>query len=179
MEERANSPAREERVRRPWPWWPLLLVMLLASVSVLLRVERFRRQKGVRTAGERFAALVEARPVEKTKAQRARFYKFQYFLDYPATASFAVAGFIRRLEAVFGTRQMLALQIAPATQHFDFKLTVGIAAGAAGTIPWKFALLYDELRSFPEVIQATFAEKEPAGGGRLRVFFISGRAELP
>jgi len=178
MAEQTNPPVREERKRRLWPLWPLLLLLLLLAVSALLRLERSRRQREVRRAGERYAALVEARPVEKTKAQRARFYKLQYYLGYPAAASYAVAGFIRRLEAVFGTRQMLGLRIDAGTQHFDFELTVAIAAADPGAMPWRFALLYDELRDFPEVVQASFTEKEPQDNGRRRLFSIRGRAEL-
>jgi hypothetical protein len=151
-------------------------------VSLLLHAEKSRRREEIRRAEEQVAAIVRARPVDEAKAQRARFYKTRYFLAYPVAASFAVADFIRRLTAVFRPVEILDLRIDPGLHGFDFQLSVAIVRGAPMAMPWRFTVLFEELRNFPEVARVSFSEKSPAGaarGGRGRVFFITGQAEWP
>jgi hypothetical protein len=167
---------------RSWPTLPLVFFVLLAAVSLLLHLEKARRQKKVLAENERFSALVRARPIEEARAERARFYSTRYYLGYPAASSYAISDFIRRLGDVFQPRQLLRVQIEPGAQNFDFRLTVGIAAGAPGSALWRFTVLYDKLQEFPDITQVFFFEESPVdviGCGRMQAFAIAGRAELP
>ena len=180
MSGQAGHPAEDGR--RRWPLWPAFFLAVLVAISLLLRAEKFRRREEIRKAKEELAAIVRVQPVDGAKARRAGYYKARFFLSYPAATSFAVADFIRRLSAIFRPREILDLRIDPGLHSFDFQLSVAIARGAPGTMPWRFAVRVEELRNFPEVIRLSFYEKAPAGAaerGRAHVFFITGQAEMP
>jgi hypothetical protein len=156
--------------------------VLLAAVSVFLHIEKSRRGKEVRLAQERYAALVQARPMDEVKAERVQYYSIRFYLEYPAAASYAASDFIRRLGNVFQPKQLYDVQIEPGVQNFDFQLSVRIAAGAPGSALRKFAVLYDKLQEFPDVIQLSFFKEGPMyvfGIGDVQLFSIAGRAELP
>jgi hypothetical protein len=159
--------------------WPLVFLAVLAAVSLLLHAVKWHRRVEVQGRFDQCATLAAARPIEGTKALRARFYEIQYYLGYPTAAAYAVADFVRRLGTVFRPRKILALQIDADMQHFDFELTVAIDTGAPGGVPWKFAGLYEELWNFPDVSDLSFKEKGPADKNHSRMFTITGSVELP
>ncbi len=176
MAEPMNSPVRRRRR------WPFFLFVLLAAVSVFLHIEKSRRGKKVRLAQERYAALIKARPMDDVKDERARYYSIRFYFEYPAGTSYAAADFIRRLGSVFKPKQLSEIQIEPGVQNFDFRLFVRIAAGSPGSALRKFAVLYDKVREFPDVIQLSFSEEGPLdelGIGDVQLFSIAGQAELP
>jgi hypothetical protein len=182
MEKKAGALADNAARRRSWMILPLVFFVMLAAVSLLLHIEKARRQKKVLEENERFSALLRARPIEEARAERARFYSTRYYLGYPAASSYAISDFIRRLGDVFQPRQLLRVQIEPGAQNFDFRLTVGIAAGAPGSALWRFTVLFDKLQEFQDITQVSFSEESPVdviGSGRVQVFTITGRAELP
>jgi hypothetical protein len=162
--------------------WPLFFFLILAVVSMLLHMEKSHRQKEVLAAKQQFSAMVRARPVEKVKAQRGRFYKIQFYLGYPSTTSYAVADFIRRLGATIPPRQVRDLQINPALQNFSFRLTVGIAAGGSENAYLAAACYLEAMRKFPEIMQIALTKIDPLPGSggvnRVHFFSIAGQAEI-
>lgn len=160
--------------------WPLFLLAVLATISLLLHAERSRRRGEIRNVKEQLAAIVSARPVDAAKVQRTFYYKSRFFLAYPVATSFAVADFVRRLTVLFRPREMLGLWIDPGLHGFDFQLAVAIAPGPPVALPWRFAALFEKLRHFPDVAAVAFTEKVPAAArsGKPQVFLITGQAEL-
>lgn len=160
----------------------LVFLLILAAVSALLRLERFRRLKDIDRGQEMFAALVRSRPVEQTMAQRARYYRVQYYLGYPGSVSSAVAGLSRRLCAIFGPGRILNLKIDPGLRDLHFELAVGIRAKAdlagAGKALEAFASRYLELGDFTDLFDLSFTKKEQTDGN-LHTFIVAGQAELP
>jgi hypothetical protein len=160
----------------------MLFLVILAAVSALLRLEKFRRLQDIGRGREELAALVRSRPVGEIMARRARFYGIQYCLGYPEAASLAVADLSRRLCAVFGPARIIGLQIDAGLRDLRFELAVGIQAEpglpGAGKALETFAGLYAELGDFPELSDLSFAKKNPIEGG-LHAFTVSGQAELP
>lgn len=160
----------------------MFFLLILAAISALLHLEKFRRLKDVGRGREKLAALVRSRPMEATMARRARFYRAQYCLGYPEAASLAVADLSRRLCDVFGPGRILSLQIDPSLRDLRFELAVGIQAEpglpGAGKALETFAGLYVELGDFAELAELSFTKKDPADGG-LHVFTVTGQAELP
>lgn len=160
----------------------LILLLVLAAISALLRLERFRRQQDIGRGKESLAALVRSRPVEEIMAQRGRFYQIRYFLGYPKAVSLAVADLSRRLCGVFGPGRILGLQIDPGLRDLRFELVAGIRAepgpSGAGKALETFAGFYAELGDFADLADLSFIKKDPAEGG-LHVFVVSGLAELP
>lgn len=162
--------------------WPVFFFLILAVVSLLLHMEKSHRQKEVVEAKQQFSAMVDARPVEKVKAQRVRFYKIQYYLGYPSIVSYAVADFVRRLSATIPPRQVRDLQIDPASQDFSFRLTVSVFAVGPEAARLAVSGFCEEIRNFPEVTQIALAKIDPlpptGGGNRVYFFSISGQAEM-
>ncbi|HEX7503046.1 MAG TPA: hypothetical protein VF451_06470 [Acidobacteriota bacterium] len=156
----------------------LLLLLLPAMLSLLLHVEKNRRGQELRQAGNKFATLVGARPIDKIKAERTRFYEFQYYQGYPLSASYAIADLIRRCDGMAPPLRLLGVSVSAGLQDFKFKLSVGVAAAGPEAARQKFAFFFQELRDLPGVTQASYSG---AGGpGRpdgLHVFLISGQAE--
>jgi hypothetical protein len=155
----------------------LLLLLLPAMLSLLLHIEKNRRGQEVRQAGIKFAALVSARPIDKVKAERTRFYEIQYYLAYPLSASHAIADLIRRCDGMARPLRLLGVQVSAGLQNFKFKLTVGVAAAGPEAARRKFAVFFQGLRDLPGVTQASSGTGRPGRPDGLHVFFISGQAE--
>jgi hypothetical protein len=170
MIEQADRPDRRQRR------WPFFLLLALAAVSLLLHVEKSRRAQEVRRAGEKFAALVGTRPIDKVKAERSRFYEVQYYLGYPTSVSYAVADLIRRCDGLARPVRLLGVQVDAGMQDLKFRLTVGVAAAGPQAAWRKFALFFNEIRELPGVTQASYSGR-PGRSGGLHVFFVSGEAE--
>jgi hypothetical protein len=173
MTERSDPPSQQRRR------WPLFLLMILAAVSLLLQAAKFGRGREISRLGRQYADLLRTRPVAATKARRARYYESRFYLGYPAAASFAAAGLVRRLGKVFGPQRLLVVRIDPGLHDLGFQLTAGIGGKDAGQALWTFARLCEELRMFPDVSDLSWVEKGSTGHGGLRLFVASGRAELP
>ncbi|MCX6557474.1 MAG: hypothetical protein NTW95_08625 [Candidatus Aminicenantes bacterium] len=160
----------------------LFFFLILAAISALLHVEKFRRLQDIDRGREKLAALVRARPVEHTMARRARFYRVQYCLGYPEAASLAVADLSRRLCVVFGPARIIGLQIDPSLRDLRFELVIGIqeepGLPGAGKALETFAGLYMELGDFADLSDLSFIKNDPTDGG-LNVFTVTGQAELP
>lgn len=162
--------------------WPLLFLLVLAVVSLLLHIEKSRRQKEVMAAKQQYSVLVRGKPIEKVKGQRGRFYKIQYYLGYPSTTSHALADFVRRLSAAIPLHQVRDLQIDPGLQNFSFRLTLGIAAGGTEPARLAFAACFEKLQSNSDITRIAFEEHSAAqaaeNGNRVYVFSITGQVEL-
>jgi hypothetical protein len=175
MADKMEHPAGTKHYRRVWP---LFFFLILAIVSLLLHMEKSHRQKSAATTRARFAARVRAAPIEEIKAHRARFYEIQYYAGYPTSISYAVADLIRHLDNIVRTVRLLGVQIDLGLHDLTFRLTVGVAAAGPEAARRKFAVFFEELRAFPEIIQASFSVHGRAGAGDgLHVFAIRGRAE--
>ncbi|MCU0237405.1 MAG: hypothetical protein MUC72_10015 [Acidobacteria bacterium] len=174
MTEQAQRPAGP---RRRWRWFYYFLLPL-AALSLLLHVARAHRASEVRAAGERYAALVAARPIAATKAERARFYKARYFLGYPMSVSYTVADLLRRVAEISAPLQLLDAQVDPGLHGLEFTLTVQAAAHSAPAARRRFAEYFSRLESLPGVVQASFSTSgQGAADGGAHVFTVSGRAE--
>jgi hypothetical protein len=182
MTDESGEEKRGIRSRRSGLRSLLVFLLILAALSALLRLEKFRRQKDIGRGREKLTALVRSRPVEHTMARRARFYQAQYFLGYPKAVSFAAADLSRRVCAIFAPSRILGLQIDLSLRDLRFELNVGIQAKlgppGAGEALETFAGLYVELGDFSDLFDLSFTKKDPADGG-LHVFTVSGQAELP
>lgn len=175
MAEQANSTGRRRRL----PIWLLVFLLALAAVSVLLHVEKSRRWRKHMKSQERYIELVRARPIEKTKAQRARFYQIQYFLGYPMAASFAAADLILRVDAITAPLRLLAVQVDPGMHDLGFELTIEVAGVGPREVRRRLAVFLERLRRIPNVTLADFSGPGPtARGGGVRVFTVNGRAEM-
>jgi hypothetical protein len=162
--------------------WPLLFLLVLAAVSLLLHIEKARRQKEVGAAKRQYSLMVRSKPIEKFKDQRGRFYKIQYYLGYPSATSHALADFVRRLGASIHPGQLLDCQLDPQLQNFSFRSIVAIAASGPQTARLAFAACFEKLRSNPDITRIAFEEhgaaKAAGNGTRVYVFSITGQAEL-
>ena len=162
--------------------WPLFFFLVLAVGSLLLHIEKSRRQKEVFAAKQQFSEKIRARPVKMVKAQRGRFYKIQYYLGYPSTTSYAVADFVRRLSTMIPPQHVHDLQINPGLQNFSFRLTVRFFAGGPEAARLAVSGFCEEIRNFPEITQISFARMDPipdsGGGNHLHFFSITGQAEM-
>lgn len=173
MSEPADRPARKRRRRC------LFFLLALAAVSILLHAAKKLRQAEVRGLHDQEAMLTIARPVEKTKARRASFYKARFYLGYPAAASYAAAGLARRVEAAVPPLRLLALQAAPGMHDLGFELTVGTDAALPRAARRRIAALLDRLRALPGIFPAESAAVDPAAApGYRHLWIVSGRAEI-
>lgn len=160
---------------------PLVLLAALVAISLLLHAVKWRRLADVQGLVDQWTTLAADRPIEGIKAQRARFYEIQYYLDYSTAISYTVADLSRFMVRVFQPHQVLSLQVDPGLRDLRFELAVGIGAddGRHGTALWKFAGLYEKLRNFPDISDLSFTQNDPTAGGRLHVFTVTGLAERP
>lgn len=173
MTEQADRPARR-RFR-----WPFFFLLALAAVSLLLHAARYRRGEEIVKLQHQHAALVRARPIAETKARRARFYQTTYFLGYPMAASYAAADLVRRVNAVAAPLRLLAVQVDPALQDLGFELTVEVAGLRPREARRRLSGFLERLRRVPTITSADLSGPGPtARGGGVRVFTVSGRAEL-
>jgi hypothetical protein len=162
--------------------WPLFFLLALAVLSLLLHLGKSRRQKEARAAKQQFSAMARVNPLEKVKAQRGRFYKIQYYLNYPSTTSYAVADFIRRLNSTIPPQQLRDVQIDPSLQNFSFRLTVKIATAGLENAHSAAAVYLEKIRNFPEITQIALARMDPlpdsGGGEQVHFFSITGQADM-
>ncbi len=152
--------------------------MLPAFLSLLLHVEKSRRDLELRREKEKFAAIVSARPIDKVKAERTRFYETQYFLGYPTSVSYAVADLVRRVAAITPPLRLLGVQVDAGLQELKFKLTVGVAADTPEAALRKFVVFFRVVRDLPNVTLVSYSMPGRARrGGGLHVFSVRGQAE--
>jgi hypothetical protein len=155
-----------------------LLLLVPVVLSLLLHVEKSRRRGKILKAESQLVAMVSAHPIDKVKAERARFYETQYYLGYPSSISYAMANLIRRLDGVVRPLRLLDVQVDPELRDLKFKLTVGVAAAGPEAARRRFAVFFEKLQAFPEIIQASFYGNDLIdAGSRLYVFSISGQVE--
>lgn len=173
MTEQTDRPARRRRL----PVWLFVFFLALAVVSVLLHVEKSHRWRNFMKWQDRYMTLVQTRPVEGTKARRARFYRVQYYLGYPEAVSYAVANLVRRMENIALPLRLLSVQVDPGLNDMGFALTVGVAETSHEAAQLKFAVFFEKMQVLAGIVEAAFSPGERAADG-LHVFVVSGRAEL-
>jgi hypothetical protein len=161
--------------RRSRPVWPPVLFLVLVVVSALLHVEKHRRGHAVQKAKADVVAMVSARPIDKVKAERTRFYETQFFLGYPTSVSYAVADFVRRCNVMARPLRLLDVLVDAGLQDFRFRLTVGVEAAGPEAAWRKFAVFFREFRELPGITQASYSVPRRDDG--LHVFSVSGQAE--
>jgi hypothetical protein len=172
----AEHGQRPERRRRRWP--PVLL-LALAAVSLLLHATELLRRGEVAGLARRHAAQVRERPVAATKARRARYYMGRFFLGYPQAASYAAADLARRLAAAARPLRLLSVQVDPGLHDLAFQLAVEVSGGRPREVRRRLDALLGRLRLIPAVTAAGLPGPGPsARGGGVRVYAVSGRAEL-
>ncbi len=171
---------KHSQTRRRWPLWPFFFFIVLVAISLLLHIEKKQRRQEIRQTNDRFTAMVNARPLDQIKAQRARFYETQFYLAYPASVSYATADLILRLNGIIRPLQLLELQVEPGLHDLSFELRVGVAAAGPEKARQQFAVFIGKLKNLPGVTQASFsvADRVAAGKG-LHAFAVSGQAEWP
>jgi hypothetical protein len=158
--------------------WGVLWLLVPALLSLLLHVEKNRRDLEVRRAKEKFAAMVSVRPIDRVKAERTRFYETQYYMGYPTSVSYAVADLVRRVDGIARPLRLLGVQVDAGLQELKFKLTVGIAADAPEAALRKFGVFFRGVRDLPGVTQVSYSVPGQARrGGGLHVFSVRGQAE--
>jgi hypothetical protein len=176
MADRALPQADTPISPRSVPVWTLVFFLALAAVSLLLHVEKSRRRAGIRKARAQLASMASARPIDKVKAARTRFYETRYYLDYPAAVSYAVADLILRLDGIVPPLRLLGIQVDPGLDDLKFKLTVGVAASGPESARRRFIVFFNGLRDLAGITQASFSVPDRTDDG-LHVFSIRGRAE--
>jgi hypothetical protein len=162
--------------RQPQRWFILLLIPLV-FISAFLHVSQSSRSVDVRLARERYSALIRERPIDATKARRARFYKAQFFLAHPQSVSYAAADLIRRFDGIMPPLRLLRVEVDPGLQDLGFALSVGVEAASLDAAQRKFTVFFSKLEILAGIIEASFSPGER--NGRLHVFQVTGRAELP
>ncbi len=175
MTEQTDPHARRRRL----PVWLFVFLLVLAAVSLLLHAARFQRGKEIAKLQRGYAVLVQARPIEETKARRARFYEIQYYLGYPMSMSFTIADLIRRIDGIVRPLRLLAVEVNPALHELGFKITVGVEAVFHKGDRRKLGAFLKRLANVPGVFDIA-SSPAPAATGKdgMRVFIVSGRAEL-
>jgi hypothetical protein len=167
-----------ERPARRWRRWPIILLAALAAVSLLLHAAKLRFQGQVQGLCDQEAMMAVARPIDKVKAERTRFYEIQYYLGYSMSASYAVADLIRRCDGMARPLRLLGVQVNAGLQDLKFKLTVAVAAAGPEAAWREFAFFFKQLRDLPGVTQASYSGSGRHGrGDGMHVFTISGQAE--
>jgi len=173
MAEQANSTGRRRRR------WPFFVFLALAAVSLLLHATKVLRDKEISGRQKQYAELVRTRPVAATKARRARFYQIRYFLGYPMAVSYAAADLVRRVGAIAAPLRLLSVQIDPGLQDMGFELTVELAGVRPRELRRRLTFFLERLRRVPNIVSADFSGPGPTSrGGGVRVFTVSGRAEI-
>lgn len=184
VEFKSGQQSAADRSRRSWPLLPLVFFLILVAVSALLHFEKFRCQKRMLTARDKFNLTTRAAPVEEVKAQRGRFYKTQYYLGYPSATSYAIADFVRSLSGIVqAPLRVLDLKIVPGYQNFRFELAVAVAAGGMEKARRVLADFSQFLRDFAEINQMAFSEptppaQTPGQAANGFVCTISGQVEM-
>ena len=123
--------------------------------------------------------MVRARPIEQAKAERARFYQIRYFLGYPMAASHAAAELVHHVGAITPPLRLRAVQVDPGLYDLGFELAIEVAGGGPREVRRRLAVFLERLRHIPNVTLADLSGPGPtARGGGVRVFTVTGRAEL-
>lgn len=171
--------AQEHRPDRRRRRWPLFFLMALAMVSLLLHATEFLRRSEVAGLARRLAAQVRERPIAATKERRARYYMGRFFLGYPRAVSYAAADLARRLEAAARPLRLLSIQVDPGLHDLAFELEVEVSGGRPREARRRLDALLGRLRLVPAVAVADLPGPGPAArGGGMRVYAVSGRAEI-
>lgn len=173
MAEQGHRPDRRRRR------WPLYFFLALATVSLLLHATEFLRRREVAGLARSHAAQMRERPIAASKERRARYYMGRFFLGYPRAASFAAADLVRRLEAAARPLRFLSIQVRPGLHDLAFELEVEVSGGRPREVRRRLDALLGRLRLIPAVAAADLPGPGPtARGGGVRVYAVSGRAEL-
>lgn len=157
--------------------WPLFLLLPAAAFSVFLHASKALRGRDVARLRAQRDEQARARPIAAAKERRARYYRLRYFLAYPTAASHSAADLVRRLAGAAPPLRLLSVQLDAGLRDLGFTASVGAAASEEAARR-QFAVFFARLQMLPGVVEASFA---PAGRGAdgLRLFAVSGRAELP
>jgi len=92
--------------------------------------------------------------IEKTRKDRADFYKRRFYIDSPIKYSYAAADFIRRLSLVANEDvELMELEIEPFTQTFKFLLTGKINAPDNIAAQFKFLRFYQSVKRFEDMVR--------------------------
>jgi hypothetical protein len=92
--------------------------------------------------------------IEKTKRQRADFYKRRYYIDFPLEYSFAAANFVRQLSLLAMEKiELEGIEINPANQSFTFLLSGRIKAGSNIEARSKFRRFYQGLKQWEDLLR--------------------------
>lgn len=174
MAEQTDPSARK---RRRFPWWVMWL-LLPAILTLLLHFEKNRRDQELRREKKKFAAIVSARPIDKVKAERTRFYETQYYLGYPTSVSYAVADLVRRVDGIARPLRLLGVQVDSGLQELKFKLTIGVAADTPEAALRKFVVFFRGVRDLQGVTQVSYsAPGQARRRGGMHVFSVRGQVE--
>lgn len=144
-----------------------------------------------------------AATIEKTKQERAEYFKIRSFTEFPVQYAFAAADFLRRLSLASNESIQLAkMEIRPRSKDFIFKLQGGIDARDNIDAQARFLLFYQELKNFINMAEINFstikvnadsekplsppsqASQDPlsggvGAGGRVKLIFtIEGKVEM-
>ncbi len=172
MVEQGHRPRRRRR-------WPIVFLLALAAVSLLLHATEFLRRRQVAGLARSHAVQVRERPVAATKERRARYYRERFFLGHPRAASYAAADLARRLEAAARPLRLRSIQVDPGLHELAFELAVEVSGGRPREVRRRLDALLGRLRLIPAVTAADLSGPGPAArGGGVRVYAVSGRAEL-
>ena len=184
MEVKNGQKSADDRSGRSWPLLPLVFFLILAAVSALLHFEKFRCQKRMLTARDKFNLATHATPVEEVKAQRGRFYESSYYLGYAWRNSYAVAAFVRSLSGIVRAPLRVSdLKIVSGWQNFGFELAVAVAADKVERAREVFTSFYQDMQDFTQISKMTFLELTlpaltPSQAANGFVFTISGQVEM-
>jgi hypothetical protein len=174
MSEQTDPPARRRRL----PVWLFLFLLVLAAVSMMLHAAKLRRQGEVQGLCDQEAMIALTRPVEGTKARRARFYEIQYYLGYPMSISYTIADLIRRIDGIVRPLRLLDIQINAGMQELRFKLNVAAEAADPETARQRFAVFFKGFGNMPGMTQVSFTPMARGGpGAENYIFAVSGRVE--
>jgi len=171
MMEQGERPARRRRR------WPFFLLLFLVAISLFLHAAKALRARDCVQAHKKYKRLPVEKPIKETMAMRVRFYKAQFCLAYPQSVSYAAADLIRRFDGIIPPLRLLRVQVDPGLQDLGFALTVGVDAASLYAAQRKFAVFFSKLEMLAGIIEASFSLGERSG--RLHVFLVTGRAELP
>jgi len=158
--------------------WLFVFLAGLALVSLVLHAVKWQRMLEVQGLFDQWATLAAARPIERVKAERSHFYETVYYLDYPVTVSYAVAGFLQRLSAVIRPLGLLNVQVDPGLRDLKFRLSVTVAAATSAAARQKLAVFIEKLRAFPELTQLSWSGRDadsPESGRH--IFSVNGQLE--
>ncbi len=96
--------------------------------------------------------------MQKTRQERADYYKKRFFTDIPLRYSYGAANFVRRLSIVAAADiQLLKLELNPSAQDIAFILNGSIDADDNINAQGRFLRFYQALKAFHDMAQITFS----------------------